>query len=145
MRSVAFKVFVGLLGVGLLVAGGAMVTAEKARPKHKVQNGVHVYARGVKPHLPKGAPRRAPHGPSKFGHKLVKVRGRLVWKKGTAHDVRAAEAKRLGKKSAAVKLDVVLCVMTGNMTCSNTGDCAGFCSAVYDPATGLYYCHCNPR
>jgi hypothetical protein len=89
MPGVGLRVFVGLLGVGLLVAGGAVVIAQRGRPKCKVVHGIPASAEGAK-RLPRVPPRPVGHGASKFGYKMVKVRGRLVWKKRTEDDVRAA-------------------------------------------------------
>ncbi|HTU44501.1 MAG TPA: hypothetical protein VMF91_05535 [Bryobacteraceae bacterium] len=76
-----------------------------------------------------------------YGFKIVADGGDYYWVPATEADFRKSEAERLGIGEMAVQPQFS-CYNTGPRTCGGT--CfSGFCTAVYNPTNGHYYCICE--
>ena len=115
----------------------------------KEENGVKIYEDGEKPELPAGFNADF-QVISRFGFKIVTIKGRSMWMAATENDYRKSEARRLGISEADVpsrseQIDENVCHQTGPMSCS--GFCRqGFCR-LYEsttfPGHPHYYCQCS--
>ena len=81
-----------------------------------------------------------------YGAKMVKYKGKIYWQAARKEDFVQAESLRLGIKAEDVKL--LNCVQKGPKECDHTQSCQsgttmGWCTLMYYPKGGYYYCGCK--